>query len=210
MFMIGHFVEYCPQHACPVPRITTRSYTSRLAELNYFSRLKYVHVHCPRGSVCVRRGDTPYYGRGKPCVRSHFHSTCFCKSKGRVKRKWELMRVERYFSSELKISAWFLLFLWGWYYRHNEDIMHSFQNFIVRLIPNHPPPLETRIWKLVVKALLKMSSVTIRDYLITWPHPLSDLSGHNTVKWLSCKLLTGTVIALFGMQRYSNFTQNSC
>ena len=37
--------------------------------------------------------------------------------------------------------------------RHNEDIMHSFQNFIVRLIPNHPPPLETRIWKLVVRAL---------------------------------------------------------
>ena len=30
--------------------------------------------------------------------------------------------------------------------------MHSFQNFIVRLIPNHPPPLETRIWKLVVTA----------------------------------------------------------
>ena len=38
--------------------------------------------------------------------------------------------------------------------RHNEDIMHSFQNFIVRLIPNHPPPLETRIWKLVVRALV--------------------------------------------------------
>ena len=37
--------------------------------------------------------------------------------------------------------------------RHNEDIMHSFQNFIVRLIPNHPPPLETRIWKLVVRVL---------------------------------------------------------
>ena len=37
--------------------------------------------------------------------------------------------------------------------RHNEDIMHSFQNFIVRLIPNHPPPLETTIWKLVVRAL---------------------------------------------------------
>ena len=34
--------------------------------------------------------------------------------------------------------------------------MHSFQNFIVRLIPNHPPPLETRIWKLVVRALVKM------------------------------------------------------
>ena len=32
--------------------------------------------------------------------------------------------------------------------------MHSFQNFIVRLIPNHPPPLETRIWKLVVRALI--------------------------------------------------------
>ena len=31
--------------------------------------------------------------------------------------------------------------------------MHSFQNFIVRLIPSHPPPLETRIWKLVVRAL---------------------------------------------------------
>ena len=36
--------------------------------------------------------------------------------------------------------------------RHNEDIMHSFQNFIVWLIPNHPLPLETRIWKLVVSA----------------------------------------------------------
>ena len=32
--------------------------------------------------------------------------------------------------------------------------MHSFHNFIVRLIPNHPPPLETRIWKLVVRALV--------------------------------------------------------
>ena len=38
--------------------------------------------------------------------------------------------------------------------RHNEDIMHSFQNFIVRLISNHPPPLETTIWELVVRALL--------------------------------------------------------
>ena len=38
--------------------------------------------------------------------------------------------------------------------KHNEDIMHSFQNFIVRLIPNHPPPLETRIWKLVVRVLI--------------------------------------------------------
>ena len=31
--------------------------------------------------------------------------------------------------------------------------MHSFQNFIVRLIPNHRAPLETTIWKLVVRAL---------------------------------------------------------
>ena len=34
--------------------------------------------------------------------------------------------------------------------------MHSFQTFIVRLIPNHPPPLETRIWKLVVRALVEL------------------------------------------------------
>ena len=32
--------------------------------------------------------------------------------------------------------------------------MHSFQNFIVWLTPNHPLPLETRIWKLVVRALI--------------------------------------------------------
>ena len=44
--------------------------------------------------------------------------------------------------------------LYGGGIRHDEDIMHSFQNFIVRLIPNHPPPLETRIRKLVVRALL--------------------------------------------------------
>ena len=35
--------------------------------------------------------------------------------------------------------------------------MYSFQNFIVWLIPNHPLPLETRIWKLVVRALLVYS-----------------------------------------------------
>ena len=39
--------------------------------------------------------------------------------------------------------------------RHNEDILHSFQNFIVRLIPNHPPSLKTRILKIVVRALLE-------------------------------------------------------
>ena len=35
--------------------------------------------------------------------------------------------------------------------------MHSFQNFIVWLIPNHPLPLETRIWKLVVRALIAIN-----------------------------------------------------
>ena len=39
--------------------------------------------------------------------------------------------------------------------------MHSFQNFIVKLIPNHPPPLETRIWKLVVRALVMTQSIYI-------------------------------------------------
>ena len=42
--------------------------------------------------------------------------------------------------------------------------MHSFQNFIVRLIINHPPPLETRIWKLIVRAL--HVSVCITWFLI--------------------------------------------
>ena len=47
--------------------------------------------------------------------------------------------------------------------------MHSFQNFIVRLIPNHPPPLETRIWKLVVRALVQMSVIlglNVCDYIL--------------------------------------------
>ena len=49
--------------------------------------------------------------------------------------------------------------------RHNEDIMHSFQNFIVWLIPDHPLPLETRIWKLVVRAL---AHILIFSYIL--PH----------------------------------------
>ena len=57
-------------------------------------------------------------------------------------------------SQSEEISSDFCCF-YGGGIRHNEDIMHSFQNFIVRLIPNHPPPLETRIWKLVVRALLQ-------------------------------------------------------
>ena len=43
--------------------------------------------------------------------------------------------------------------------------MHSFQNFIVRLIPNHPPPLETRIWKLVVRALIMEVNEIFRKLL---------------------------------------------
>ena len=56
-------------------------------------------------------------------------------------------------SQSEEISSDFCCF-YGGGIRHNEDIMHSFQNFIVRLIPSHPPPLETRIWKLVVRALV--------------------------------------------------------
>ena len=56
-------------------------------------------------------------------------------------------------SQSEEISSDFCCF-YGGGIRHNEDIMHSFQNFIVKLIPNHPPPLETRIWKLVVRALI--------------------------------------------------------
>ena len=59
-------------------------------------------------------------------------------------------------SQSEEISSDFCCF-YGDGIRHNEDIMHSFQNFIVRLIPNHPPPLETRIWKLVVRALTPIS-----------------------------------------------------
>ena len=54
--------------------------------------------------------------------------------------------------------------------------MHSFQNFIVRLIPNHPPPLETRVWKLVVRALTQ-SSVNLR-------------SEHHLVEVVICTSLT--------------------
>ena len=66
-----------------------------------------------------------------------------------------LMRNVENYNSALTIWGNFPRFLlfYGGGIRHNEDIMHSFQNFIVRLIPNHPPPLETRIWKLVVRAL---------------------------------------------------------
>ena len=60
--------------------------------------------------------------------------------------------------------------------RHNEDIMHSFQNFIVRLIPNHPPPLETTIWKLVVRALDTSNNLCYVHVITTNLHPLVALS----------------------------------
>ena len=65
--------------------------------------------------------------------------------------------------------------------RHDEDIMHSFQNFIVRLIPNHPPPLETRIWKLVVRALLVRDPALVRaaqlDILKLQNHPTGNIQS---------------------------------
>ena len=73
------------------------------------------------------------------------------KHKHKVKHKKKQINSPALSQSE-EISSDFCCF-YGGGIRHNEDIMHSFQNFIVRLIPNHPPPLETRIWKLVVRAL---------------------------------------------------------
>ena len=65
---------------------------------------------------------------------------------------YTIIETQSALSQSEEISSDFCCF-YGGGIRHNEDIMHSFQNFIVRLIPNHPPPLETRIWKLVVRAL---------------------------------------------------------
>ena len=53
--------------------------------------------------------------------------------------------------------------------------MHSFQNVIVRLIPNHPPPLETRIWKLVVRALVIIHHLQ-GCYMITVCCPITIFS----------------------------------
>ena len=57
------------------------------------------------------------------------------------------------------------------------DIMHSFQNFIVRLIPNHPPPLETRIWKLVVRALLLGHFNSTANVKLVIQHAVSIISS---------------------------------
>ena len=73
-----------------------------------------------------------------------------------IRRQWSASNCQSALSQSEEISSDFCCF-YGGGIRHNEDIMHSFQNFIVRLIPNHPPPLETRIWKLVVRALLSVS-----------------------------------------------------
>ena len=77
-------------------------------------------------------------------------------------------------SQSEEISSDFCCF-YGGGIRHNEDIMHSFQNFIVRLIPNHPPPLETRIWKLVVRALL-LCLAQIRAFITRNVKPDSTLT----------------------------------
>ena len=72
---------------------------------------------------------------------------------------WTILKTrlpESGFSQSEEISLDLCCF-YGGGIRHNEDIMHTFQNFIVRLIPNHPPPLETRIWKLVVRALPRIA-----------------------------------------------------
>ena len=77
-----------------------------------------------------------------------------------------LIQLSSVLSQSEEISSDFWCF-YGGGIRHNEDIMHSFQNFIVRLIPNHPPPLEIRIWKLVVRALIKLVNL---DILTKWPY----------------------------------------
>ena len=80
-----------------------------------------------------------------------------CSSYSRTVFSLLHMRATMYYYISSALTIWgnfprFFCF-YGGGIRHNEDIMHSFQNFIVRLIPNLPPPLETRTWKLVVRAL---------------------------------------------------------
>ncbi len=50
---------------------------------------------------------------------------------------------------------------------HNEDIMHAFFSKVYCcLIPNHPPPIETRIWKLVVRALHMILYLSSRSLVV--------------------------------------------
>ena len=59
--------------------------------------------------------------------------------------------------------------------------MHSFQNFIVWLIPNHPLPLETRIWKLVVRALLGTIDIYLSGLLARRQNAWSQDGGNMRV-----------------------------
>ena len=76
---------------------------------------------------------------------------------------------------------------YGGYIRHNEDITHFSQNFIVRLIPNHSPPLETRIWKLVVRTLFTLK--------ITSPINSEDHSFYRHIKRLAVRPLSDSKLS---------------
>ena len=90
-----------------------------------------------------------------------FKARSYCASKANsclanISKNCKIVRIAELIpalSQSGEISPDFCCF-YGGGIRHNEDIMHSCQNFIVRLIPNHLPPVETRIWKLVVRALV--------------------------------------------------------
>ena len=104
-------------------------------------------------------------------------------------------------SQSEEISSDFCCF-YGGGIRHNEDIMHSFQNFIVRLIPNHPPPLETRICKLVVRALVpvditsSLHSSVRSDYerCLSKPRYFLSLSVASSQLKLACLALVRLVV----------------
>ena len=97
-------------------------------------------------------------------------------------------------SQSEEISSDFCCF-YGGGIRHNEDIMHSFQHFIVRLIPSHPPPLETRIWKLVVRAL-PSEEINTGSVVLGKKRPQSLLSYITTAdKGQSAMLMNGPFVA---------------
>ena len=80
---------------------------------------------------------------------------------------------------------------------HNKDIMHSFQKFIVCcLIPNYPLLVETRIWKLVVRALSMSRLATSRV--------ISNLfSFHTPCIPKSIKIWFGNLTNVFVLSFYS-------
>ena len=76
-------------------------------------------------------------------------------------------------SQSEEISSDFCCF-YGGGIRHNEDIMHSFQNFIVRLIPNHPSPsrnkdMEISCESAACNAVPNMQYAVCRDAM---PYPV--------------------------------------